>query len=221
MVIRDVLFFFFLQCVLCCVWFLRKHWRNGWEIEINGIEDQFVVVDLFLRRKNWIRFFTDCCWNAISISDCLSFFTCSSLNLCWYFCHCAVSLGARTSTGWSRVLWCLWLGWGTLGNGSKACTCCFVSLSYNSTGFCSFLPSSIVTAFLVLNCYVDFLFYLLCIPANVWKQLHLLCAFMISLDYLWNSFIQVFMFAEGIFNSFSGVRFSRFKSINHPHPLDF
>lgn len=53
----EMLSFFFFLCVLCCVWLLRKHWRNGCEMEFNGIEDQFGLVDFFLRRKNKNNFF--------------------------------------------------------------------------------------------------------------------------------------------------------------------
>lgn len=50
------------------------------------------------------------------------------------FCYCKVPLGSWPSSRSSRVQWCLWLGWRTLGNGSKACTGGSVSLSHNKKG---------------------------------------------------------------------------------------
>lgn len=57
-----------------------------------------------------------------------------------YFLN-AVPLGSGSSRGWSRMLWCLRVGWRTFRNGSKACTCCAVSLSFDHSGsFISFPP---------------------------------------------------------------------------------
>lgn len=45
-----------------------------------------------------------------------------------------VYLGTWCCTGRGRVLWCVWTWRGTIGNGPKAGTCRFVSLSLNITG---------------------------------------------------------------------------------------
>lgn len=138
-------------------------------------------------------------------------------------------MGPWSSSWGGRVLWCVWLGWWALGNGSTTCSCRAVSLSLNCTGLLK--PNLFLYtwyALRVYTCLLIFFFFQILISsewrrkkvAGQWQKGECECV-MIGCSYF--CFIMLFLIINNLFlimNTYisfaSSLLFFGYKSLGFP-----